>query len=46
MSNDDVTTRQYGELMTFLNGNEDMRKNAKNSLKASIWAGGGACKYD
>ena len=36
--------QQHGELMDFLSNNDDMRQNAKNSFKASLWAGGGACK--
>lgn len=44
-SMDEATSiRQHGELIAFLNNNDDMRKNAKHSFKASLWAGGGACE--
>jgi hypothetical protein len=33
---------QYGELMSFLNESQSMRRTARNAVKQSLWAGGGA----
>mmetsp|Transcript_12986 Transcript_12986/g.16961 ORF Transcript_12986/g.16961 Transcript_12986/m.16961 type:complete len:143 (-) Transcript_12986:704-1132(-) len=41
-TSDNNATSLHGELVAFLTDNNDMRKCAKNSVKASVWAGGGA----
>lgn len=44
-TSDNNATSLHGELVAFLTDNNDMRKCAKNSVKASVWAGGGACMF-
>ena len=34
--------RQHQELIGFLTSNSDMRKTARSSMHAGLWAGGGA----